>query len=39
MPYDFLNTIKGNLEHDADLDLGSFKRQAELNYNIIIPDK
>ena len=39
MPYDFLNTIKDNLKYDIDLDLSSFKRRAELNYNIITPNK
>ena len=39
MPYDFLNTIKDNLKYNADLDFSSFKRQAELDYNIIIPNE
>ena len=35
----FFKYYKKNLKHDIDLDLGSFKRQVELDYNLIIPDK
>ena len=38
MPYNSLDTIEDNLERDADLDLSSFKRRAELNYDLTIPN-
>jgi hypothetical protein len=38
MPYDFLNTIKDNLEHDTDLDLSPFERQTELNCDFTTPN-
>ena len=33
-----MDTIKDNLEHNTDLDLGPLKRQAELNRNLTIPN-
>ena len=38
MPNDFLDTIEDNLERDIDLDLSSFKRQVELDYDFTIPN-
>jgi hypothetical protein len=38
MPYNFLNTIKDNLECNTDLDLNPFKRWAQLDYNLTTPD-
>ena len=38
MPYDSSNATEDNLEHNADLDLGSFECQTELNCDLITPD-
>jgi hypothetical protein len=38
MPYNFSDAIKDNLKRDTDLDLSPFKRQAELNCDLTIPD-
>ena len=38
MPYNSLDTIEDNLKRDIDLDLGPLKRQAELDYNLTIPN-